>query len=263
MEELSPQELEELVQELEGESGAPDSTPRKVRVCPECGKQNLENAWHCVDCGTTLSVQTLMDVEDGQPSMAPIPSQRALSSLSPHFKQDAAELLGTVLQDDDSVVWGCNITQISSAPPFRFGYLLVTSRRLIRVEFESEVTRDAVGAVLKVLQIPFTDFVEWAWAAAEALRHNERPKRGWAGGSSPVPAVSYPNYPLTPNELASRTEAVYDLESLVSADLESALFGDTHVVSLTARFHQDRKATCTFYTLHEALQVHELLAPWL
>jgi len=84
-------------------------------------------------------MKTLMEMEDGQPSMAPIAGQRALSSLSPHFEQDVAELLDKALQDDESVVWGCNITRISREPPFRFGYLLDTSRRLIRVEFESEV----------------------------------------------------------------------------------------------------------------------------
>lgn len=66
MEELQSQELEELVQELAEEYGAPDSIPRKVRVCPKCGKHNLESAWHCGECGETLSIETLTDKEAAQ-----------------------------------------------------------------------------------------------------------------------------------------------------------------------------------------------------
>ena len=258
MEGLQPQDIEDLLQELEEEGGAPGPITLRVRVCPECSKHNQENAWHCIDCGTTLSVKTLMDVEDGQPSVAPSAGERPLSCLSPHFEEDVAELLDTVLQDDESVVWRCNITQISSAPPFRFGYLLVTSRRLICVEFESEVAvrgGELLGCLLEGLLSLFLE--------TDLHRSRQgllRPERPWM---SPVPAVNYPSYPLTPNELASRRGSVYDLESLVSADLRYAWFGHRLIVSLTAGFHQDRKATITFYAPHEARQVHKLLAAWL
>ena len=36
----------------------------KARVCPNCDKHNAESAWHCADCGTTLSTKTVMDVEE-------------------------------------------------------------------------------------------------------------------------------------------------------------------------------------------------------
>lgn len=265
MEELHPQDIEDLLQELDEKDGTLGLILRKVRVCPECGKHNLENAWHCIDCGTTLSMKTLMDVEDGQPSMGPIASQRALSSLSPHFEQDVAELLDTALQDDESVVWGSNITRISRTPPFQFGYLLVTPRRLIRVEFESEVTGrggQLSGCLLGGLLAEVLSWLTEDGFGLDIFPGQEvRPKRPWIGAT--VPAVRYPSYPLAPKELASRMGAVYDLENLVAADLESAWFGGMLFVSLTARFHQDRKATFTFYTPHEAQKVHQLLAAWL
>lgn len=37
-----------------------------VRVCPNCGKHNAEKGVNCIDCGTTLSIKTLMDTESGQ-----------------------------------------------------------------------------------------------------------------------------------------------------------------------------------------------------
>lgn len=38
----------------------------EVRICPECGKHNPADAWHCAKCGQTLSVSTLAEV-DAQP----------------------------------------------------------------------------------------------------------------------------------------------------------------------------------------------------
>jgi hypothetical protein len=63
MEELRSEDLEERVQELAEECGSIDPIPRKVRVCPKCGKHNLESAWHCSECAETLSIETLVDIE--------------------------------------------------------------------------------------------------------------------------------------------------------------------------------------------------------
>ncbi len=38
----------------------------EVKVCPECGKHNSTIAWNCIDCGETLSAETLMDKDSGQ-----------------------------------------------------------------------------------------------------------------------------------------------------------------------------------------------------
>lgn len=39
----------------------------KVRVCPNCGKHNPDNAWNCQECGATLSIDTLTDLAENQP----------------------------------------------------------------------------------------------------------------------------------------------------------------------------------------------------
>lgn len=50
----------------------------KVRVCPKCGKHNLEDAWYCLDCGETLSIKTIADVSDTPaPPAAVAPTQPA------------------------------------------------------------------------------------------------------------------------------------------------------------------------------------------
>lgn len=261
MKDLQPQDLNELMQELEQEYGTDESprpkVERKARVCPKCGKHNSESAWHCIDCGTTLSMKTLVDMEDGQPSVVPIAGHRELSSISPHFEQDVEEILDTALRDDESVVWGCNITQIATTPPFRFGYLLLTSQRLICVQFESEVTRDALYTVLTVLQLLLRPL---RFSMKEIGVLNVRPSRPWIGGSPTVPAVNYPSYPPTPAEKASRSVAVHELEDLVSADLTNNWYGQTLVTNLTAKFQGDRKATFAFYAPHQAQEAHRLLA---
>lgn len=55
----------------------------KVRVCPNCGKSNLENVYNCVDCGATLSVNTLMDTESEQfLNLKPITSHAESNEIS-------------------------------------------------------------------------------------------------------------------------------------------------------------------------------------
>ena len=34
----------------------------KVRICPSCGNENPEISWHCKICGTTLSIETVVDL---------------------------------------------------------------------------------------------------------------------------------------------------------------------------------------------------------
>lgn len=36
----------------------------KVRICKRCGKQNEFNSVNCVDCGATLSVETIREIDD-------------------------------------------------------------------------------------------------------------------------------------------------------------------------------------------------------
>ncbi len=35
----------------------------KLRTCSNCGKENSYNAWNCIECGETLSINTIVDAE--------------------------------------------------------------------------------------------------------------------------------------------------------------------------------------------------------
>ena len=37
----------------------------QVRICTSCGEQNPENTWECVHCGETLSIKTLIALNNG------------------------------------------------------------------------------------------------------------------------------------------------------------------------------------------------------
>jgi len=36
----------------------------KVRICLECDHQNKENAWNCEFCGDTLSIESIVDLDE-------------------------------------------------------------------------------------------------------------------------------------------------------------------------------------------------------
>jgi len=44
----------------------------KVRVCPKCEKHKLESVFSCIDCGTTIPINTLLDTDTGLLNVTPI-----------------------------------------------------------------------------------------------------------------------------------------------------------------------------------------------
>jgi transcription elongation factor Elf1 len=68
----------------------------KVRVCPKCEKHNLENAFNCIDCGTTLSIKTLLDTETGEMNVKPLAGEKELTDISMDFEEHVLEILNPV-----------------------------------------------------------------------------------------------------------------------------------------------------------------------
>ena len=230
----------------------------KVRVCPKCGKHNSESAWYCDDCGETLSIKSLVDMEELKASQSPIAGKAELSRISPHFYEDVAELFDTQIQGEESVIRGCNITQPSTGAPFKFGYLIVTSQRLIEVQFESELKRKVAESALS-LGDPLASM------AREAYGANMQPMRPyleiWPSRSTRTPAlaVDNPRHPPSPPQRSSRQVTVYQLKDLASVQLESIGYTGTFVMNLTANFRQGKKMTVAFYAPDEAEEIGRLL----
>ena len=112
-----------------------------------------------------------------------------------------------------------------------FGYLMITSQWLICAQFESEFKRR-----------PYLE----VWTTANT--------------STPAFAVDYPRSSLTTEEKASRKVTIYDLEDLVSAQLESIGHTDICLMQLTANFRKGKTLTVSFYTLEEAMKASKPLA---
>ena len=84
----------------------------KVRVCPKCGKHNLENAWSCTNCGESLSINTLIDAESSQ-LLSKTPEEKRVDNLLERIERfrskapkekHADNLISTEIQSRDSTV---------------------------------------------------------------------------------------------------------------------------------------------------------------
>ena len=200
-------------------------------------------------------MNTLIDTDN-----IPSDSVQALAEISPYFKQDLENVLNKVIQGYESVIFGCNITQLES---FRFGYLLITSHRLICVKFNSDTKRDAARTGLSLFFGAFTFF------AREISEDNVDSKRSTLkifpgrGSRFPLIAVDYPKFPLTSTEEDSRLFIVHDLKNLVSADIEEIGYTEPRLTRLNVKFEGDKELTVTFYAPHHFEKVENLLSPWL
>lgn len=68
----------------------------KVRICPSCKKQNLENAFNCASCGTTLSVNTLVEIELAQTEETPSSGNAKSATTHPHREQETRNISSSV-----------------------------------------------------------------------------------------------------------------------------------------------------------------------
>ena len=227
----------------------------KVRACPSCGKHNPENSWSCADCGATLSMNTLIDLEDSSISHAENSTQTGLAGISSAFHQDVANLLVNIDQAYETVDWGCDVTQISKLAPYIFGYLLITSRRMIYVYFAADLVRHGTQSVKSMLIDPL------AYLIKETMDIYIYPKRPYRLFGLEL-CVAHPYTPLSHQEIASRKEVSYQLK-----DLASVSYGYTNtepvMVNQTARFLPEGEIQVTFFAPHQAQKGRDLLAPWL
>lgn len=223
----------------------------KVRVCPQCGKHNAENSFNCSDCGETLSMNTLMEIEEGGKSSG----RSALKSILPCFERDLAEILKTTVKEGfEDIVWGNNFTNISDKPPYNFGFFIITSMRLICVYFQPDMNggypaRPYLNLEKEARSKSVGANVDWLLVGpllAAVLR-----------GLRQKIAVNYPTSALTPQERASRVVKAYDLRKLASKDLISAWYGEIQLKSVVVKFHPEDEVTLTFLDTDAARKVYE------
>jgi len=66
----------------------------EIRICPNCRKHNSANSWHCDNCGQTLSINTLTEVDatlvnlDEIPHSVPKTSQSSRNASAEELEDD-------------------------------------------------------------------------------------------------------------------------------------------------------------------------------
>ena len=84
----------------------------KAKVCPECGKHNLENAWSCVDCGHTLSIKTLVEIESYIENAEAIEAARR--ELEERLSEDEYAVMMNKDRNVDELIEGGGLSDIYS-----------------------------------------------------------------------------------------------------------------------------------------------------
>lgn len=218
----------------------------KVRVCPDCGKHNPENVVNCGDCGTTLSMNTLLDLD--KPKAMP-QNLAPLSKISPFFDAQKREILKTIEDGFEEALWGCNITQISRKPPYRFGFVIITTKRLILVYFNSET--NGLGNPSRA-HFEFTDAI------------SGNPIKSLFGSmfrqeTGTVFALEDPQEALSSGEAASCEILEYNLNNLASSNVKKNWLGEILLEDVVARFRQGETLNITFCLPEHASKLHNLL----
>jgi ribosomal protein S27AE len=224
------------------------SSQAKAKICPQCGKQNDEKAWNCVDCGATLSINTIVNINGLQNSQIAIAGKGLLSSVSPYFQEDLTYLLYNTIKENESIAKGCDICKPSILPPFKFGYLIITSQQLICVRFKSDTE----------LYLRRGWFPKRPWLRrylGEFVEGLEEDPLG-AGLWAKFCFVDRPSSELTSTEKSSRELVLFPLDKLYSTELVDDLF-------LNLKFNRDdgtlNEFSLTFYFNDEAFEIQRLL----
>jgi hypothetical protein len=225
----------------------------KVRVCPKCGKHNNANAFNCTDCGTTLSMKTLVDLDSGKLlNVKPIAGYTELADISPYFEQDVDDMIKHAIPFNEKILWGCSITHLPSLPllkhitlGFLFGYVLITDQRLVCVYFASDmVYRKPVFRLQKILNEPKRSYLH-VFTTPNSLK--------------PMYVIGLPGYELSIDEKRSQQISICLLSDLESIRMELTGSGDVSLSSLIIKLRQGDETSITFLGIHQAEKAHKLL----
>ena len=193
-----------------------------------------------------------MEIEEGGKSSG----RSTLLNISPYFEQELAEILNTtVKQGFEDIIWGNNFAEISDQPPYRFGFFIITSLRLICVYFESDMNngkpvRPFLNLGTEVRSQSLGASLDWLMVGpvhAAALRSLQGQKI----------IVNYPTTTLTAKEKASRVVKTFDNSKLAVKDLMSGWYGEIHLKSVVAKFQPDDQVALTFIDTEAAQRAYE------
>ena len=134
--------------------------------------------------------------------------------------------------------------------PFLFGYVILTSRQLILVQFRSDISKEK-GAGVELVVNPLK------FLAKELLDAYEKSTHPWTAlGLLNAP---YPSQPLTSTEKNSREVIAIELKTISSARAIQAWYKENLLNSIVFGFGKNNQLTITFYSPHQAEKTYQLL----
>lgn len=229
----------------------------KIRLCPKCGKQNDENAWNCADCGTTLSMNTIVDSNDVEVKKEELIHIHELADISPYFRDDYKELVGNIFKNGEKIIKGCDVAESSRYPPFEFGYVILLQEKLISASFLADVQ--------PISLLPQRACIDSGGERLDTfLGINQRTVGPRTGPGNLRYAVDRLDAPLTDTEKSSRRLTSMQPKDLYSIDPVGGMNGN----QLNFKIYDNdgksiREDSFQFYFNDDASEIYEHLSGWL
>ena len=252
----------------------------KVRICPKCGRHNPENSWSCEDCGETLPMNTLFD-----PDKKVTKEEIIFGQLSPHFKENVDSILKEKMVAGEELLWACNIVFPSYSPPYKFGYLLITSEKAIVAKFSVDLraSGNKMARAASMILNPLGFVAKEVSGKATPPKRSHQPVWLSEGSNRPMIAVNHPSAALSENELKSLAVSSYQLKDLVSYEFKHLGSSGTSYPKLIVKFQEKPQQSPStidsgrkprqrkpkksevvlyFYAPHYQEKAEELLSKW-
>lgn len=206
-----------------------------------------------------LEVDSIARIYQEGDTMVEDRSLDALEGINLNLRENSFAVAKDALTSDESLIWAGDIGQLGGNSQIRFGYLLITDHRFIRVLFNAEV--EGMGCVGALLGL-----VSWGLLAPtgkpkrEHLELDNHAEVDHVRNMSRFVVVP-PNSPLSQIEIESRRIDEYSLSDLSNFEQKEyrQWSGDNTVADLSLRFKSSGKVSVIFFSQEVAQEVYGLL----
>lgn len=181
-----------------------------------------------------------------------------MSEIAKSYQLDFENLKQGTLQPTEQVIWAGNFTQFKNGD-YRFGYLVLTPQRLIRISFEAEVSFGCLSCLVLLITLGYgaiflgPDKPKRSYYEVEYRENRSHRHYGIA--------VAVPATPLTPHELSSRKVEDFFLHNITSLQrADERIRGTDHdLVEFEIRFLSDDLIRVVLFSKQEAAEMYTYL----
>jgi len=176
------------------------------------------------------------------------------------YQQDFERLQREALGPGERITWAGNFTNFrdDDTREFRFGYVVLTPERLLRVSFQAEQSSSCLSCLLILVTLGLA--ILFLTDKPKRSYHEVRAAVGRAHSHEEI-AVAVPTYPLTPSELRSRSVEDVALRYISSIQrVDESIIGSTdHLIEFEIRGPSAKPIWVVLFSEQEAAQLHAAL----